>query len=80
VLKLVLGHGLTYAVAGLVAGTVAALLLSRIIASQLYGVSAIDPVTYIASDARVLVVTAVATLVPALRATGVDLVVALRSE
>ena len=80
VLKLVLGHGLTYAVGGLVAGSVAALLLSRVIASQLYGVSAIDPVTYIAIDALVLVVAVAATLVPALRATGVDPVVALRSE
>ena len=61
-------------------GSVAALLLSQVIASQLYGVSALDPVTYIAIVAVVLLVAAAATLVPALRATGVDPTIALRSE
>lgn len=80
VLRLVVGQGLTYVVVGLVAGSVAALLLSRVIASQLYGVSAVDPVTYVAIDAAVLLVATAATLVPALRATAVDPTVALRSE
>lgn len=80
VLKLVFRHGFSYAVGGLAAGSIAALMLSRVLSSQLYGVSPIDPVTYLAIDALVLVVAAVATLVPALRATAVDPVVALRSE
>ncbi len=80
VLRLVLGHGLAYTAVGLVAGSLAALLLSRLIASQLYGVGVVDPPTYLVINTLVLSVAAAATLIPAFRATGVDPVIALRSE
>jgi ABC-type lipoprotein release transport system permease subunit len=51
-----------------------------VLASQLFGVSPVDPATYAAIDALVLAVAAAATLIPALRATAVDPAVALRSE
>jgi ABC-type lipoprotein release transport system permease subunit len=50
-----------------------------VIASQLFGVSPVDLVTYASIDALVVVVALAATLIPALRAAGGDPAVALRS-
>jgi putative ABC transport system permease protein len=80
VLRLVVGRGLSYAAVGLALGSLAAAAGSRVIASQLFGVSPVDLVTYASIDALVVVVALAATLIPALRATGVDPAVALRSE
>lgn len=52
----------------------------RLIASQLYGVGPTDSVTFVATPAFLVAVALLATLVPVLRPTRVDPVVALRSE
>jgi len=65
---------------GLGAGVLAALALTRLLASQLFGVSPTDPATYVALAAIILAVAVAASLVPALRATRVDPMVALRAD
>jgi putative ABC transport system permease protein len=78
--RLVLGHGARMAAAGIVVGLLAAASLSRLIASLLYGVSATDPVAFSAVALLLGGVAVAASLVPALRATRVDPMHALRNE
>jgi predicted permease len=80
ILKLVVGDGAVLCAAGLAAGLPAALAATRTLGSLLYEVKPGDAATYFAA-AAVLVATALAAcLLPALRATKVDPVVALRCE
>ncbi|MGH7648973.1 MAG: ADOP family duplicated permease, partial [Gemmatimonadaceae bacterium] len=80
VASLVVRHGGALALAGILVGLTAALLLARAIASMLYGVAPSDPITY-ASVAIVLALVAVlSTVAPAYRAAGVDPATVLRSE
>ncbi|MBL0170448.1 MAG: ABC transporter permease [Gemmatimonadaceae bacterium] len=67
----------TVLVAGAV-GVTLAMALGRVLSSQLYGVSAFDPVTFVATPLLLALVAAVAALVPARRALRVDPAVALR--
>jgi putative ABC transport system permease protein len=80
VLRMVLGAGLTPAIAGLVLGLLASLALSRAIAFFLYQTSALDPLIYAAVPLLLLTVTTVACLVPAQRAARLDPMVALRRQ
>jgi predicted permease len=80
VVALVLGQTGRLVAGGLAAGLVLALALSRLLESQLYGVSAGDPLTFVATPLVLLGVAVLAVLVPARRATRVDPVVALRAE
>jgi predicted permease len=80
VLGLVLGQGMALAAAGLGLGVLAALFLTRLLKSQLYAVPATDPATFLAVTAILAAVALAANLLPALRATRVDPVVALREE
>lgn len=76
----VIGDGLRRASLGIGIGMVGALLLTRLIRSQLYGLTATDPITYGAVFVVLTVVLVVACYIPAHRAMRVDPMVALRHE
>jgi putative ABC transport system permease protein len=80
VLLLVLREGLEITLLGVAVGLVAALGLSRVMADYIYGVKATDPLTFAAAAAALVAVALLASYIPALRATRVDPVVALRHE
>ncbi len=80
----VVGHvvlgGLGRVGVGIVLGLAASLALQRVIASQIFGVSAADPVTYASAAGLFAIVAVVACAIPATRAAGVDPVVSVRAE
>jgi predicted permease len=80
VLGLVLAQGARLALVGVAIGVVAALGLSRVVASLLHGVGPMDPLTFITVSATLAGVAIAACYVPALRATRVDPLVAMRAE
>ena len=80
VIKLVLRQGLGLALVGVSIGLVLAFALARAIRAVLYGVTSTDYVTLVFVSALLFAVAFVATYIPALRATQVDPVVALRHE
>ena len=80
VLRLVTGDLLGLVAGGLAVGLVAALALTRLIESLLYGIKPSDPQTFIAAGLSLLGVAVLASLVPALRATRIRPAVTLRDE
>lgn len=80
VLRLVIGQGLRLALAGLVLGLLVSLVLTRVLATLLFGVSPYDPVTYGGVSLGLMAVAILACYVPARRATRVDPIIALRYE
>ncbi|HEX3276503.1 MAG TPA: ABC transporter permease [Gemmatimonadales bacterium] len=80
VLRLVLRQGMSLALIGIVVGLAAALALSRVIASQLYGIHPGDPATMLLVAGLLAVTALTANLIPAWRATRVDPAVILREE
>ena len=80
ILKLVMKQSLQLAAIGVGIGLGAAFALSRLIQSLLFGVGALDPVTFIGTPLLLAAVALVASNVPALRATRVDPITALRYE
>lgn len=80
VLKMVIGQGAKLAAFGLLAGFVASIAATRALASMLFGVSATDPMTFLAIAVLLAAVTMLASYIPARRATRVDPVEALRYE
>jgi putative ABC transport system permease protein len=80
VLRLVMSQGVRLTIAGLVVGLAGAAALTRVMASMLYGVSPLDPATFVLVGAVLGLVAAGASYFPARRATRVDPVVALRAE
>jgi putative ABC transport system permease protein len=80
VLGLVVGQGMRLVGLGLLLGLTGAWVLSRVLTSQLYGVSARDPVTYVTVALLLGAVALAASYVPARRAVRVDPMASLRSE
>jgi predicted permease len=80
VLRLVLRRGLRLAIYGVGAGLVAAVALTRLVSSLLFGVKPVDAVTYLGAGFVLGVVAVAACFVPGRRATNVDPMVALRHE
>jgi len=78
--RIVFGQGLAIVVLGALIGTLAALGLTRAMASFLYGVNAYDPLTYLTVTLLISAVTLLACYIPARRATKVDPMEALRYE
>jgi putative ABC transport system permease protein len=80
VFRTIVGEGLRLALAGVGAGIVAALAMTRVLQSFLFGVSAYDPLTFFGVAILLTMVAAAASFLPARRATLVDPMVALRYE
>ena len=80
VLKLTIGQGLRLVLTGIVIGLAAAFVLTRVMSSLLFGISPTDPITFIAISLVLLVVSLLASYIPALRATRVDPMFALRYQ
>jgi predicted permease len=78
--RMVVGEGMVLAGVGVVVGIVAALGLTRLMASLLYGVAPVDPVTYLAVSALLATVALVASWIPARRASAMDPATTLREE
>jgi predicted permease len=80
VLRLVVGHGARMALVGVAIGIGAALGLTRLMANQLFGVSAHDPLTFTGVAVLLIIVALGACYIPARRAMRVDPMIALRYE
>jgi putative ABC transport system permease protein len=80
VLSMVLRSGLRLAVVGVIIGLVAAAVSTRLMATLLHDVSPLDPTTFVIVGLGLSMIAALASLVPAWRATRVDPVVALKAE
>ena len=80
VLAQVIREGLGVSTIGLVIGFAGSLILSRSFETMVFGITPTDPVTYVGVIAVLLVAAAVASLIPARRASRVDPMVALRVE
>jgi putative ABC transport system permease protein len=80
VVAMVVRHGMIMTVAGTGVGLAAAFAVVRVMSGLLFGVSAADPVTFIAIPVLLLAVALAACYIPARRATRVDPMIALRTE
>lgn len=80
ILRMVLFNGLGLIGLGLILGEIASMFVTRFISSQLWGVSARDPVTFLVVVAVLVGVGLAACAIPAIRATAVDPLIALRYE
>jgi putative ABC transport system permease protein len=80
VMALVLGQSLMLTAIGIVIGVGGALAVTRYLAQMLFGVTPLDPATFIVVSLLFASIAALASFVPARRATQVDPLVALRSE
>jgi predicted permease len=78
--RLFVGHGFVLALIGVACGLTGAVSLTRVLASQLFGVNPLDPLTYAAVALGLLIASIAASYLPTLRAMGVDPIDALRAE
>jgi putative ABC transport system permease protein len=80
VLQMTVNQGLKLVGAGILVGIAAAFILTRVMATLLYGISATDPITFVGTSVVLLAVAILASYIPALRATKLDPIIALRAE
>jgi predicted permease len=80
VLKMVLGQGFVILGIGIIAGVLAAAALARVVGNLLFGIAALDPLTYFAASLILAAVALLACYIPARRAMRIDPMVALRYE
>jgi putative ABC transport system permease protein len=80
ILRIAVREGALVVIIGVIAGLAGSAMLTRFLQSMLFDVEAIDPITYAAIGTLLTVVTLLACVVPAYRATRVDPLVALRHE
>jgi len=80
VLKLIGSGGMKLALAGTLLGAVGAFGLTRFLSTLLFGVSSMDPLTFLVMAAALMAVTLLACYIPARRASKVDPMIALRYE
>jgi ABC-type antimicrobial peptide transport system permease subunit len=80
VLRLIVGEGVRMAATGIVVGLVVALLVTRVLNSLLFGVTATDPFIFVANAVILASVALLASAIPARRAARVDPMEALRNE
>ena len=80
VLSFVIRHGLIVGAVGIVVGTLGAAVSARLLTRTLYGVSAVDPVTWTASLIVVFGISLIAHAIPARRAASINPAIALRAE
>jgi predicted permease len=80
IIGMILRNGVALALGGILVGLAGTLAVSRVLKSQLFGVSATDPITFIAVALGLLAVAVAACYVPAWRAANADPLVALRNE
>jgi len=80
IMSLVLSQGLRVALIGIAAGVFVSFVVTRFLASLLYGIVATDPLTFASVTLLVLAVASAATAVPAMRAARIDPVLMLRTE
>jgi putative ABC transport system permease protein len=80
VIRMVMRQGVVLAAASMAVGLAGAVALTRLMTSMLFGVGALDPVTYAAAALALFGVAAFASWIPARRAASIDPLVALRDE
>ena len=80
VLYLIMKEGAKFSLAGVAVGLIGASLVTRLMSSELYGISPLDPITYVGVAVVMAAVTLLACYIPTRRAMRVDPIVALRYE
>ena len=80
VVRLVIGHGVWLAGAGVAVGILASLQLTKVISSLMFGVGRLDMLTFVAVPVCLLAIATLASYLPARRAAQVDPVIAMRNE
>jgi len=80
VVRLIGSSGVRLAAAGTILGAAGAFALTRFLSGMLFGVSSLDPLTFVAMAVTLIAVTLLACYIPARRASRVDPLVALRYE
>jgi putative ABC transport system permease protein len=80
VLGMIVAWAVRLSLIGIVLGLVAAWAMRTLVASQLYEISALDPLVFVIVPATILVVSILSSYLPARRAAGIEPAVALRAE